>query len=79
MCGKRAYDWNTIDTSRSVAGSCVTSAPPIDMRPLVAISSPAIMRNVVVLPQPDGPSSVTSLPASMVKETSLTAGVVPPG
>ena len=40
------------------------------------VSSPAIMRSVVVLPQPDGPSSVTSLPASMKSEMSLTAGVL---
>ena len=37
------------------------------------------MRSVVVLPQPEGPSSVTSVPGSMVKDTSLTAGAVPPG
>ena len=37
------------------------------------------MRSVVVLPQPEGPSRVTSVPAAISKETSLTAGVVPPG
>ena len=63
-------------TSRSVAGSAVTSAPPIRICPAVAISSPAIMRSVVVLPQPEGPSSVTSRPASMNSEMSLTAGVL---
>ena len=31
------------------------------------------MRRVVVLPQPEGPSSVTSVPASTVKVTSCTA------
>ena len=65
-----------MDTSRSVAGRRVTSAPPIRIWPAVAISSPAIILSVVVLPQPDGPSSVTSLPASMKSEMSLTAGVL---
>src|SRR5450755_4145853 len=35
------------------------------------------MRSVVVLPQPDGPSSVTSVPWPMVNETSLTAAIAP--
>ena len=47
-------------TSRSAAERRVTSAPPIRIWPSLAISSPAIRRSVVVLPQPDGPSSVTS-------------------
>ena len=35
------------------------------------------MRKVVVLPQPEGPSSVTSVPASMVMDTSSTAVTAP--
>ena len=35
----------------------------------VGASSPAIMRSVVVLPQPDGPSSVVSVPARTSKLT----------
>ena len=50
-----------------------TTRPPMVMRPLVGVSSPAIMRRVVVLPQPEGPSSVTKLPGSMVREVSFTA------
>ncbi len=64
-------------TSRSDADRFVTSRPPMMIWPDVAISSPAIRRSVVVLPQPDGPSSVTSVPGSMVNDTSLTA-VTPP-
>ena len=60
-------------TSRSAAEKFVTSRAPIIMRPAVAISRPAISRSVVVLPQPEGPSSVTSWPAPMVKETPRTA------
>ena len=35
------------------------------------------MRSIVVLPQPDGPSSVTSVPAAMANETSSTAVTSP--
>jgi hypothetical protein len=36
-------------------------------------SRPASIRRIVVLPQPDGPSSVTSVPAPMSNETLSTA------
>ena len=64
-------------TSRSAAESRVTSLSPIMIWPSLAISRPAIMRSVVVLPQPEGPSSVTSLPASMEKLTLSTAVTAP--
>src|SRR5262245_14760515 len=60
-------------TSRSAAESRVTSRPPIRIWPSLAISSPAISRNVVVLPQPEGPSSVTSVPGWIVNDTAFTA------
>ena len=77
MCGNNAYDWNTRLTLRSLAARCVTSSPPMRMRPLLAVSSPATMRSVVVLPQPEGPSSVTSVPGSIVNDTSSTAAKSP--
>ena len=40
----------------------VTSSPSSRMRPTVGSSSPAIMRSVVVLPQPDGPSRQKNAP-----------------
>src|SRR2546430_305267 len=43
------------------------------MVPAVGNSRPAIMRSVVVLPQPDGPSSTTNLPSSSTSEESRTA------
>ena len=64
-------------TSRSFAARSVTSVPPIAMRPLVTGSSPATIRNVVVLPQPDGPSSVTSSPGDTVNDTSSTTVSLP--
>ena len=77
MCGNSAYDWNTMLTSRSLAARSVTSLPPISTRPLVTASSPATMRSVVVLPQPEGPSSVTSSPCATLNETSSTAVTLP--
>jgi hypothetical protein len=55
----------------------VTSSPPIRIRPEVGISSPAIMRRIVVLPQPDGPSRVTSDLGAIENETSRTAATSP--
>jgi hypothetical protein len=47
------------------------------MLPAVGSSSPAIMRKVVVLPQPEGPSRVTSVLAAIVNEMSRTAATSP--
>src|SRR5258708_22058623 len=49
------------------------SLPATSISPEVGRSSPAIERNVVVLPQPDGPSSVNSLPSGTSKLTSWAA------
>ena len=43
------------------------------IRPLVFCSRPATIRRVVVLPQPDGPSSVTNSPSATRRSTSFTA------
>src|ERR687886_796410 len=52
-----------------------TTAPPIEIVPEVGCSSPATHRSVVVLPQPEGPSSTTISPAATRKLTSSTAGL----
>ena len=44
------------------------------IRPAVGSSKPPIMRSVVVLPQPDGPSRAKKLPCSISSEMSSTAG-----
>src|SRR3954471_1627961 len=65
---------------RARGGTCTprsgaaTSSPPIEMVPPVGCSRPAMHRSVVVLPQPEGPSSTTISPAAMRKLTSSTAG-----
>src|SRR5258708_33942711 len=57
-------------------GMGVTGEPPISTSPSVGSTRPAIMRNVVVLPQPLGPSSATSSPAAMRSVTLSTAVLV---
>src|SRR4029453_3923070 len=47
------------------------------MRPALTVSRPAMRRSVVDLPQPEGPSRTTSLPAGTSKLTSSTALGVP--
>src|SRR6266700_6885144 len=51
-----------------------TNRPAMLISPPVGCSSPATQRNVVVLPQPDGPSSTTISPAGTAKFTPSTAG-----
>src|SRR5215510_334944 len=46
--------------SRSLGGTSFTSRPPMKISPPEASSRPAIMRSVVLLPQPDGPTSTTN-------------------
>src|SRR3954451_18271629 len=59
--------------SRSRARRMVTSSPSSRMRPPVGNSSPAIIRSVVVLPQPDGPSMTKNSPSATTKLESWTA------
>src|SRR5690606_12677768 len=72
-CGKMAYDWNTIAVSRAFGASLSTRRSPNHTSPWVGSSKPAIIRSSVVLPQPEGPSSVTSWPFSTSRSTSSTA------
>jgi hypothetical protein len=54
MCGNTAYSWKNVLTSRWRAGNTVTSTPPSLFTPAVGCSNPAIIRNTVVLPEPEG-------------------------
>src|SRR5437016_19949 len=51
-----------------------TTLPAMLMSPEVGCSRPATQRSVVVLPQPDGPSSTTISPAGTTKLTPSIAG-----
>ena len=44
-----------------------TVTPPIVILPSVGVSRPAIIRRVVVLPQPDGPNKVMNELSSMTR------------
>src|SRR5467141_28032 len=59
--------------SRCDACLKVTSSPPSRIRPEVGSSRPAIMRSVVVLPQPEGPSRQKKSPSGTVKVEPRTA------
>src|SRR5215212_6845078 len=63
--------------SRLCTGRSVMSWPPTWTRPLSGISKPAMMRRLVVLPQPDGPSSEKNSPALMSSVTPSTATTLP--
>src|SRR4051812_17388259 len=63
--------------TRTPCSGAETTAPPIEISPAVGCSRPATQRSVVVLPQPDGPSSTTISPAATRKLTSSTAARPP--
>src|ERR1041384_985898 len=62
---------------RRSGGRLVISALWNSIVPASGFSSPAIMRNVVVFPQPDGPSSPKNSPWATSSDTSATARVDP--
>ena len=64
-------------TSRSNGGVSVTSAPWRRTRPAVGISNPAIIRSVVVLPDPDGPSIEKNSPSRTSRSMPSTATTSP--
>src|SRR6516225_1587961 len=59
--------------SRCEARLKVTSSPSSRIFPNEGSSRPAIMRSVVVLPQPDGPRRTKKSPSATVKDASCTA------
>src|SRR5262245_35025795 len=77
MFGKSAYDWKTMPTLRWFGGTHVMSRPSIVISPAVGFSKPAIIRSVVVLPQPEGPRNDTNSPFSTARLKSMTAAVSP--
>ena len=57
-CGNRAYRWNTVLTVRLWGGTSLILTPSNNTSPEVGDKNPPMMRSVVVLPHPLGPSSV---------------------
>src|SRR5712671_306227 len=62
---------------RFSGGRAVITRPSNSTDPVSGDSSPAMIRRVVVLPQPDGPSKPKNSPRSTAIETSATAAVAP--
>ena len=61
--------------SRSFGGTSLTSRPSIEISPWLISSSPAIMRKVVLLPHPEGPTSTRnsrSATSMLTSRTTLT-------
>src|SRR5690606_23290273 len=58
--------------SRSRGGTSSTRRSPMRISPRVGSSSPAIIRIVVVLPQPEGPSSTRNSRSAMSSDRSAT-------
>src|SRR5215470_14108765 len=61
--------------SRSIGGTSLTTVLSIRISPDVTASRPAIMRKVVVLPQPDGPTKTTNSLSWICRSTSFTTWV----
>src|SRR3954465_11271494 len=60
---------------RLCGGRVSIRVSPNRMRPRSSSQKPATIRSNVVLPQPDGPSSVKNSPSRIAIDTSSTAGV----
>ena len=63
---------------RSFGATLFTSRSPIRIVPAVGRSKPASMRSVVVLPQPDGPTTMTNSPSSISRSRLQTASFPSP-
>ena len=63
--------------SRFFGATSVTSSPLIRIRPEVTLSSPAVIRSAVVLPQPDGPSSTRNSAGATVRLSSCSTVTAP--
>ena len=58
-------------------GTCRIERPAMRMTPEVGVSSPASIIRQVVLPEPEGPSSVRNSPLAIRRSSSRTTGVRP--
>ena len=64
-------------TGRRLGGTPCMLRPPISMSPLSGPMKPAIIRNKVVLPQPEGPRMEKKLPRFTAKDKESTATWLP--
>ena len=59
--------------SRSLGATSLITRPSMAIRPPEGSSNPATMRSVVLLPQPEGPTSTTNSPLPISRENARTA------
>jgi len=64
-------------TGRSYGGKRDTSSPASSIVPSSGVSKPAIIRSVVVLPDPEGPSIVKNSPCAISRSIVSTATTSP--
>ena len=64
-CGKTTLLRIIAGLETQTGGSTEMSRSPWWMLPAVRVSSPAMMRSKVVMPQPDGPRKLTNSPFSI--------------
>src|SRR5687767_14361160 len=64
-------------TARRRGLTSFTTRPPKRISPASGRSKPAIMRSVVVLPHPEPPTSATSSPGAMSRDSASTARAPP--
>ncbi len=76
-CGYRAGCWKTMATSRRCGATRVMSRPSNQTLPPLGESSPAISRNSVLLPEPDGPRTTSNSPGWMVRSIGWRAAISP--
>src|SRR5215831_830054 len=62
---------------RSLGAVLLTSRSPMRISPPLASSSPAIMRRMVDLPQPEGPTSTTNSSCATSRSMPRTASIAP--
>ena len=63
--------------SRSFGATSFTTRSPMAIVPSLISSSPATIRSVVLLPQPDGPTSTTNSWSAMERLMRSTARTLP--
>src|SRR5829696_240292 len=63
--------------SRSRGAIRLTSRSPMNTEPDEIASSPASIRNAVVLPEPDGPTRTMNSPSAMSRDNERTASTEP--
>ena len=78
MSGNSARFWKISAVGRSRGAIPAIERPPIRTSPALGSTNPETAFRIVVLPQPEGPSSEKNSPAATSRSVGCTA-VAPPG